>query len=403
MLYTQEEVFDYVQQEDVCFIRLAFCDIHGKQKNISILPEELNRAFNDGISFDASAVCGFGEEVKSDLLLFPIPSTLQLLSWRPSHGKVVRMFCSIKSPDGAPFEKDSRYILQNAIDKAEKQGITVFFGSEFEFYLFKTDAEGKPSKEPFDNAAYLDVAPEDKGENVRREICLTLLDMGIKPESSHHEEGPGQNEIDFKYSDPMTAADNAMNFMTVVKAAAMNNGLYADFSPKPLEREAGNGMHINMSVKSTVGEDVTSKFMAGVMAHIKEMTLFLNPCEASYKRLGEQKAPKYITWSPENRSQLIRIPAAKGEYRRFELRSPDTTANPYIAYALLIHAGLDGIQRKLTLSEPVNINLYAADNRVTDKLDKLPASIEDALDIAKESEFIRSVLPENYIEQFMVK
>lgn len=402
MVYTQSEVFEYIEQEDVKFIRLAFCDIRGRQKNISIMPQELKRAFEHGISFDASAICGFNEEVRSDLLLFPIPSTLHLLSWRASHGKVVRMFCDIKNTDGTPFEKDPRYILNTAIKKANDQGINVYFGSEFEFYLFKTDAEGNPTKEPFDRAAYMDVAPEDRGENVRREICLTLLDMGIRPEGSHHEEGPGQNEIDFRYSDAMSSAENSMNFMTIVKAAAMHNGLYADFSPKPLEDEAGNGMHINMSVKDKAGDDITTMFMAGIMAHIKEMTLFLNSCEASYKRLGEKKAPKYITWSPENRSQLIRIPAAKDEYKRIELRSPDPMANPYIAYALLIHAGLDGMNNNLALPKPVNVNLYTADRYITDELDKLPASIEDALDISKESEFIKSILPENYIDQFTV-
>lgn len=402
MVYTREEVFDYIEQEDVKFIRLAFCDIHGNQKNISILPHELERAFTDGISFDASAVCGFGDEAKSDLLLFPIPSTLQLLSWRPSHGRVVRMFCDIKNPDGTPFEMDSRHLLKKAVEKAKEQGVSVSFGSEFEFYLFKADAEGNPTKEPFDNATYMDVAPKDRGENVRREICLTLLDMGIIPESSHHEEGPGQNEINFRYSDAMTAADNAMNFMTVVKAAALHNGLYADFSPKPLEDQAGNGMHINISAKSKNGEDLTKQFMAGIMAHIKEMTLFLNPCKDSYKRLGEKKAPGYITWSSENRSQLIRIPAAKGDYQRIELRSPDPMANPYIAYALLIYAGLDGLNSNLTLPDPVNINLYKADKQITDSLEKLPLSIEDALDIAKESKFIQSIIPKNYIEQLVI-
>lgn len=277
MLYTAEEVFDFVEQEDVKFIRLAFCDVRGRQKNISIMPSELKRAFSSGISFDASAIGGFGSEVKSDLFLFPIPYTLNVLSWRPSQGKVVRMFCDIKNPDGTPFEKDSRRILIKAVEAAKKQGITVQFGAEFEFYLFKTDINGEPTKEPFDHAGYMDVAPEDKGENVRREICLTLLDMGIMPESSHHEEGPGQNEIDFRYSDALTAADNAMNFITVVKATAMQNGLYADFSPKPLENESGNGMHINISIKSKDGSDYTKYFMAGILHHIKELTAFLKP------------------------------------------------------------------------------------------------------------------------------
>ena len=400
MVYSAEEVYDYVEQEDVKFIRLAFCDIYGKQKNISIMPDELQRAFTHGISFDASAISGFGSEVKSDLFLFPIPSTLNVLPWRPSHGKVVRMFCEIKYPDGSPFEYDSRKILKDAVKTAEEHGISVKFGTEFEFYLFKTDENGEPTRVPFDHAGYMDVAPEDKGENVRREICLTLMDMGIIPESSHHEEGPGQNEIDFRYSDAVTAADNAQNFITVVKAAAMRNGLYADFSPKPLNGESGNGMHINMSVKSSSGKDVTSAFMAGIMEHITEITAFLNPTQESYKRLGERKAPKYVTWSHENRSQLIRIPAAKGEYKRIELRSPDPTANPYIAFALLIRAGLDGILNEFKLQEPVNVNLYTADKNITKSLKKLPDSLEDAIVLAEQSSLVNSVLPANFIKLF---
>ncbi len=395
MIYTAREVYDFVRQEDVKFIRLAFCDVNGKQKNISIMPDELPRAFSDGISFDASAIKGFGDEVGSDLLLFPVPSTLNILPWRSSHGNVIRMFCSMKYPDGTQFEKDSRMILQRAVDAAAAKGVSVQFGAEFEFYLFNTDEKGMPTDEPFDRAGYMDVAPEDRGENARREIYLTLLEMGIKPESSHHEEGPGQNEIDFRYSDAMTAADNAMNFMTVVKAAAQRNGIYADFSPKPLPGESGNGLHINMSVKTADGEDHTNAFMAGILAHIKEMTAFLNPTEDSYKRLGEKKAPKYITWSPENRSQLIRIPAAKGEYRRIELRSPDPTANPYIAYALLIMAGLDGIERELTAPEAVNVNLYKADSSVTEPLDRLPASLDEAIAVAEGSDFVRGVIGMN--------
>ena len=395
MIYTAREVYDFVRQEDVKFIRLACCDVNGKQKNISIMPDELPRAFSDGISFDASAIKGFGDEVGSDLLLFPVPSTLNILPWRSSHGNVIRMFCSMKYPDGTQFEKDSRMILQRAVDAAAAKGVSVQFGAEFEFYLFNTDEKGMPTDEPFDRAGYMDVAPEDRGENARREICLTLLEMGIKPESSHHEEGPGQNEIDFRYSDAMTAADNAMNFMTVVKAAAQRNGIYADFSPKPLPGESGNGLHINMSVKTADGEDHTNAFMAGILAHIKEMTAFLNPTEDSYKRLGEKKAPKYITWSPENRSQLIRIPAAKGEYRRIELRSPDPTANPYIAYALLIMAGLDGIERELTAPEAVNVNLYKADSSVTEPLDRLPASLDEAIAVAEGSDFVRGVIGMN--------
>lgn len=392
MIYTAQEVFDFVKEEDVKFIRLAFCDTRGRQKNISILPSELRRAFEDGISFDASAICGFGGAEKSDLLLFPDPSTLNVLPWRPSHGKVVRMFCDIRHPDGTPFARDTRAILRRAVADAKAAGITVQFGAEIEFYLFKTDENGDPTKIPFDHATYMDVAPEDKGENVRREICLTLLDMGIQPESSHHEEGPGQNEIDFRYSDAMRAADDAMNFITVVKATATQNGLYADFSPKPLENESGNGLHINMSVKCADGTDRTPAFMAGILAHIRDLTAFLNPSEASYRRFGKCKAPKFVTWSHENRSQLIRIPAAKGEYRRIELRSPDPSANPYLAYALLIGAGLDGIAKDMCPAPAVDLNLLTAPESETREFDTLPGSLEEAVALAGGSTLVRRVL-----------
>lgn len=395
MIYTAQEVFDFVKEEDVKFIRLAFCDTLGRQKNISILPSELRRAFEDGISFDASAICGFGGAEKSDLLLFPDPSTLNILPWRPSHGKVVRMFCDIRHPNGTPFSRDTRAILRRAVADAKAAGITVQFGAEIEFYLFKTDENGDPTKIPFDHATYMDVAPEDKGENVRREICLTLLDMGIQPESSHHEEGPGQNEIDFRYSDAMRAADDAMNFITVVKATARQNGLYADFSPKPLENESGNGLHINMSVKCADGTDRTPAFMAGILAHIRDLTAFLNPSEASYSRFGKCKAPKFVTWSHENRSQLIRIPAAKGEYRRIELRSPDPSANPYLAYALLIWAGLDGIAKDMCPAPAVNLNLLAAPESETREFDTLPGSLEEAVALANGSSLVRRVLGED--------
>lgn len=401
MNYSYNEVLEFIEQEDVKFIRLAFCDIHGKQKNVSIMPDELPRAFTDGISFDASAINGFDSQVQSDLFLFPIPSTINILPWRPSHGKVVRMFCEIRYPDGRPFEKDSRYILKQAIKAAHEKNIQVSFGSEFEFYLFKTDENGNPVKEPFDYAGYMDVAPADKGENVRREICLTLIEMGIRPEASHHEEGPGQNEIDFRHSSPMLAADNATNFISVVEAAAASNGLWADFSPKPLPDAPGNGLHINISTKSNDGIDPMPAFMAGILTHIKEITLFLNPTEQSYKRLGGRKAPKYITWSPENRSQLVRVPAATDAHRRFELRSPDPEANVYLVYALLIYAGLDGIDKKIPLPEATNVNLHTADASVTAQLDMLPATFEEAVSEAKKSQFVSSILPEDFVEQFI--
>ena len=240
----------------------------------------------------------------------------------------------------------------------------------------------------------MDIAPEDRGENVRRDICLTLSDMGIRPEGSHHEEGPGQNEIDFRYSDALSAADNAVTFKSVAQNIAMQNGLYACFSPKPLSGQCGNGLHINISIKSPGGQKDTDAFIAGILSHIREITAFLNPTEESYLRLGEQKAPRYLTWSSENRSQLIRIPAAKGEYKRFELRSPDPTANPYLAYALLIYAGLDGIRKQMPLCAPLDVNLFTADRSVTDPLETLPATLEEARSLARQSKFIQEFIPE---------
>ena len=287
-MYQYEKVMTFVDEEDVKFIRLAFFDAFGVQKNISILSGQLERAFKEGISFDASAVAGFDNEVKSDLFLHPDPSTFSILPWRPSTGRVARMYCDIRYPDGTIYEKDSRYILKMAVEKAKEKGLKIDFGTEVEFYLFNTDEQGNATKIPFDMAGYMDVAPEDKGENIRREICFTLIDMGIEPEASHHEEGPGQNEIDFMYSDPLTAADNTATFKWVVSTAAMGNGLCADFSPKPIKEYAGNGMHINMSVRSEDGSDCNGQFMTGILEHIRDITLFLNPSEDSYRRLGEK-------------------------------------------------------------------------------------------------------------------
>lgn len=398
MKYTPQEVIQFIQEEDVKFIRLAFCDCFGRPKNISIMPHELERAFKYGIAIDASAIAGFGDEVNSDLFLHPDASTIALLPWRPEHGSVVRMFCSITHPDGTPFAHDTRGILKQAVADAAKAGYAFSFGSELEFYLFRLDENGEVTDVPYDQATYMDVAPEDRCENVRREICLTLERMGIQPESSHHEEGPGQNEVDFRYSDPLSAADNAVTFLTVVKTIAARNGLYADFSPRPLEGRPGSGFHINMSVQGGA-EALMHRAMGGILDKITDMTLFLNPAEQSYSRLGAHKAPKYISWSSNNRSQLIRVPAASGEYRRFELRSPDCTANPYLAFALLIWAGLSGIEDDIALPEACNVNLHTADSRNV-ALATLPRSLSDAEKCAADSNFIAQHLPQSLIEFF---
>lgn len=393
MKYSKQEVLQYIQEEDVKFIRLTFCDVFGKQKNISIMPQELSRAFEYGIAIDGSAIIGFGDETHSDLLLHPDAETIMTLPWRPEHGRVVRMFCNISYPDGKPYECDSRSLLIQAVKYAKEAGFHFAFGSEQEFYLFNLDEKDNPTKEPYDNAGYMDIAPEDKGENIRREICLTLEQMGIRPESSHHEEGPGQNEIDFRYSDPITAADNVMTFQTIVKTIAHRNGLCADFSPKPLENKPGNGFHINMSVKSLDGSENLHYMIAGVLDKIEDMTAFLNPTKQSYDRFGTHKAPKYISWSSENRSQLVRIPAAVGEYRRAELRSPDSTANPYLAFTLLIYAGLYGIENKLELPMVADINLFKAGEETLKKYKKLPQDLKSACKIAENSDFIKKHIP----------
>ncbi len=393
MKYSKEEVLQYVREEDVKFIRLAFCDVFGKQKNISIMPEELPRAFEYGTAFDASAIAGFGDETRCDLLLHPDPETLMLLPWRPEHGKVVRMFTHITYPDGIPFECDTRSLLKKAVEDAKKVGYTFAFGAEQEFYLFNLDENGKPTKIPYDEAGYMDLAPDDRGENIRREICLTLEQMGIRPESSHHEEGPGQNEIDFRYSDPLTAADNTMTFQTIVKTVCRRNGVFVDFGPKPLSNKPGNGFHINMSVKPSDTSENLCCMIAGVLDKVVEMTAFLNPTEESYKRFGMEKAPGYVSWSNENRSQLVRIPAAVGEYRRAELRSPDPMANPYLAFTLMIYAALIGLENKLDLPEAANINLYKADAETLVRFKKLPESLSDACKIAAASEFIKKHIP----------
>ena len=400
MRYSNAEVMEYVREEDVKFIRIAFCDVFGRQKNISIMPQELPRAFQYGIAFDGSAIAGFDGDTRSDLLLHPEADTLTLLPWRPEHGKVVRMFASVTYPDGRPFECDTRSLLKRAVADAKRAGCVFAFGAEQEFYLFGLDENGNPTREPYDQAGYMDVAPDVRGENVRREICLTLEQMGIQPESSHHEEGPGQNEIDFRYSDALTAADNAMTFQTVVKTVAQSNGLYADFSAKPLDSKPGNGFHVNISVEPSDDTERMEHMIAGILDRVPEMTLFLNPTENSYKRFGLSKAPGYVSWSHENRSQLIRIPAAIGEYRRAELRSPDPTANPYLTFALLIYAGLYGIENKLPLAPPADINLFKADQKTLAGFKRLPDTLKAAADMARDSEFIQAHIPQAITEHY---
>lgn len=410
MTHEIKEVLDFIKENDVKFIRLAFCDLFGTQKNISIMPDELERAFEEGISFDASAIKGFGDVAKSDLLLFPEASTLNVLPWRPQQGRVVRFFCDIRTPEKETFVYDSRFILKKVMKKCLDRGYIPYIGTECEFYLFKTDENGEPTTIPHDKGGYFDISPIDKGENIRREICLCLEEMGIKPETSHHEQGPGQNEIDFKYSDSLTAADNFLTFKSVVKAIATRNGLFASFMPKPIEGESGNGLHINLSLfKNGINIfKVDSKnrkemenFIAGILSKSKEITAFLNSISNSYDRFGKFEAPKYISWSHQNRSQLIRIPAAIGEKTRIELRSPDSAINPYLAFALIIEAGIYGIENNIKLPQEINENLYIASEKILNNIDSLPESLEEALKIAKDSDFIKSVIGSDILERYV--
>ena len=341
MKYSKDEVIQYVMEEDVKFVRLAFCDVFGRQKNISIMPAELPRAFTHGIAIDASAIAGFGDESRSDLFLHPDPETLTPLPWRPEHGRVMQMFSTITWPDGTPFECDTRALLKKAVEDARAAGYEFSFGAEQEFYLFRLDENGNSTKTPWDNAGYMDVAPDDRGENVRREVCLTLEQMGICPESSHHEVGPGQNEIDIRYSDPLEAADNVMMFRRVVKTVASRNGLYADFSPKPLEDEPGNGFHINFSLKNKSGEAEVCPMLAGILKQMIPMTVFLNPTADSYRT--RRVPPRGAPFTGSFREPLPCIYA-------YHLRMPVRTAQQSGASAgsqyQLLHGGR-GFARRL--------------------------------------------------------
>ena len=394
-MYTKNEVLDFIEEEDVKFIRLAFFDLNGKQKNISIMPGELENAFNNGIPFDASAIDGFEGPEKSELYLLPDPSTLAVIPWRPATGKVVRMFCNILNPDKTPYKKDSRSLLESACRRLKDEcGIEMMVGTEVEFYLFKLDDKGEPTQTTFDNAGYMDIAPEDHGENIRREICFTLEQMGITPEASHHEEGPGQNEIDFHYSDALSAADNVATFKWIVNTKAASNGLYADFSPKPISDKPGNGMHINLSYVCSDGSQDSSLLpfiLGGILKHIEEITYYLNPTQRSYARLGSSKAPKYIAWGQGNRSALIRLPSGKTSWR-LELRSPDPLCNPYIALTLLINAAIDGIKNKIEPPAATEENLFDEKNAKSLEIKTLPGSLSEAKKIAEQSGFIKSVL-----------
>ena len=387
MDYVLEEVMKFIEEEDAKFIRLAFRDAFGVQKNISVMPGQVPKAFSEGIAVNAREIAGFENSPHGLLYLKPDASTLAILPWRPDRGKVVRMFCDLYTADGKPFELDTRGILKKAIEMADEAGIEFRFGSETEFYIFKKDEDGNPTKEPFDEAGYMDIAPLDRCENIRREISLTIERMGLTPERSHHERGPGQNEIDFHFGKPLKAADQEITFKMVVSTIADRNGLVADFSPMPLEDKPGNGYHINIYATDAEGNDVVKYVAAGIMDKIRDMTVFLNPTDASYTRFGNSTAPDRVSWSDDGDAELMYVEPYMGRVRA-ELRSPDAASNPYLVYALLIYAGLEGIKKKLSLPEKMNEGVL------------LPKSRKEAIRIAAESEFIKTVLPAELIEEY---
>ncbi len=400
MNFSPKEILDFVTENDVKFIRLTFCDMQGNLKNIAIMPGELPRAFSHGILLDAA---GFSD-CYQDLLLIPDISTLSVLPWRPKSGRVVRFFCSIKNLDGSYYAGELRHTLQEYIQKLYTKGYSCEFGTKSEFYLFDCDEEGRPTKTPHDHAGYLDVAPLDKCENARREICLSLEEMGLNPQCSCHKYGPGQNEIDFKCSEPVTAADNMVHYKTVVKTIAAQNGLYASFMPKPLSGTYGSALTIVISLKNN-GRNIFelhqkqlpeegAAFIAGILEHMPEMTVFLNPIVNSYTRLRHRGAPNHINWSTENRLPMIRLHDSGGEPARIEIRSTDCCCNPYLSFRLLLAAGMDGIRRHLKLSDELCVTAEEKSFKA------LPETLRAAYELARESSFVRENLPEEILRNF---
>ena len=418
MAYTKEDIIRIVKEEDIEFIRMQFTDIFGQLKNVALTASQVEKAVNNQIMFDGSSIEGFVRIDESDQYLYPDLDSFVVFPWRPQHGKVARLICDVYNPDGTPFVGDPRSGLKKVLKKAESMGYDAFnVGPEAEFFLFQTDEEGKPTTKTNDEAGYFDLGPLDHGEGTRREICLALEQMGYEIEASHHEVAEGQHEIDFKYADALKAADNIMTFKLAVKTLAQKNGLHATFMPKPIFGVNGSGMHTNMSLfkngknvfYDANGEKGLSKeaysFIAGLLAHVKGMAAVTNPLVNSYKRLVPgYEAPCYLAWSASNRSALIRIPAARGQSTRVELRSPDPACNPYLELAVCLAAGLDGIEKGMVPPAEITENIFAmdADARKAHGIESLPGSLEEAIKAMQEDQLILDTLGEhvaaNYIE-----
>ena len=378
---------DFMKQQDVRFVRLAFCDIFGQIKNISISSASYEKAAEKGVGLNAASVRGFLNIEDSDLLLFPDPQSLTILPWRPSDGKVARLFCSIRHSDGRPFEGDVRTILKDYEKKLKDSGVELQARTECEFYLFKQDADGNPTDIPMDRASYCEAAPIDRGENIRREICLNMEQMGMTYIASHHEKGPGQNEIRFSPAPLSDAADHLVTFKDIVKVTADKMGLFASFLPKPLFNENGSGLEISlmMNAKAAERKKITRQMVGGILRRIEEMTIFLNPIANSYERIGTFDAPSAVNYSFSNGNFLIK---AHPEAARVKLKSPDPSCNPYLACLLLAGAAMEGIRDKV---DPDDYN--------TNKM--LPDTMNDAIKCAENSTFVKSMIPDVLFERFL--
>jgi glutamine synthetase len=416
--YTKEDIFRIVEEEDVAFIRLQFCDIFGVPKNIAIAASQLESALNNECMFDGVSVEGFVRSDESDMYLYPDLDSFEIYPWRPQSGKVARMFCDVYTVDRKPFSGDPRYILKQVVKKAGSLGLNFKVNPEPEFFLFDFDDEGQPTTYTKEKGGYFDVAPADQGENVRRDIILNLEEMGFEISSSHHEIAPAQHEIEFKAEDAERTADMIMTFRMAVKTIAKKHGLYATFLPKPTEGISGSGMHINIIARDETGHNLFSSdngeklsetalsFIAGVLSHVKGMTLVTNPLVNSYKRLVPgYDAPVSISWSSTsaNRSALIRIPSYRGEDTRIEIRNPDATCNPYLAIALILAAGIDGIEKKMTPPDELKENLgHATYEQLRNSgYEILPMTLGEAIKAYEADDFVKEVLGESIYNKFL--
>ena len=414
--YTRKDILRLVEEEDVGFIRLQFTDIYGTLKNVAITTGQLERALNNECMFDGSSIEGFSRIEESDMYLRPDLNTFTIFPWRPQQGKVARFICDIYRPDGTAYESDPRQVLENVIRETEEMGYQFVVGPEFEFFLFHQDDDGTPTTTTHEKAGYFDLGPLDLGENARRDMVLTLEDMGIEIEASHHEMAPAQHEIDLEYEEALETADNMVTFRMVVKTIAKRHGLHATFMPKPKYGINGSGMHLNMSL-SRDGENIFSDendehglsqeayyFIGGLMKHIKAITFITNPLVNSYKRLVPgYEAPTYIAWSANNRTPLIRIPESRRSGKRIELRSPDASANPYLALAVCLAAGMEGIREKILPPKEISQNIFELNEEEKKALgiECLPGSLMEAVEEFEKDAFIQKVLGEELSQKFI--